>query len=82
MPPVETLLSETRNTGKEWILMENFESATDKDYLLRHHCRLDEEFHGNYRLWIITKECSEVDLSSKQALFTNKLCFYSIQCCN
>ena len=54
---MEKQIEEAQSSGKDWILLENFEHAKDKDVLLRHHSRLEDEFHQGYRLWVITKEC-------------------------
>jgi hypothetical protein len=57
---VEKQIEEAQSSGKDWILLENFEHAKDKDVLLRHHSRLEDEFHQGYRLWVITKECKVI----------------------
>ena len=54
---IEKQIEECQTGGKDWILLENFERAKDKEILLRHHAQLEDEFHPGYRLWIITKEC-------------------------
>ena len=54
---VDKQIEEAQSSGKDWILLENFEHARDKEVLLQHHARLDDEFHAGYRLWIVTKEC-------------------------
>jgi hypothetical protein len=54
---VEKQIDESQASGRDWILLENFEHARDKEILLRHHARLEDEFHTGYRLWIITQEC-------------------------
>ena len=40
--------------------MESFHLTADKSTLLRHHALLDQEFHANYRLWLISQEAKDV----------------------
>jgi hypothetical protein len=66
---VEKQIDESQASGRDWILLENFEHARDKEILLRHHARLEDEFHTGYRLWIITQEC-QVQMSPLCHIFS------------
>ena len=56
----ESILSNARSGGNEWLMIENFEAIETKSRLLRHHSIIAEEFHNKYRLWIVTSECDDV----------------------
>ena len=62
----DSLFSECRSTGKQWLFMENFDLTSDKSSLLRHHSILGQDFHNNYRLWLISREVHHV--SGKKAI--------------
>ena len=56
----ESILSNSRSGGNEWLMIENFEAIETKARLLRHHSIIGEDFHNKYRLWIVTSECDDV----------------------
>ena len=56
----ETILSNARVSGNEWLMIENFEAVETKLRLLRHHSIIQQEFHNKYRLWIASTECQDV----------------------
>ena len=58
----ESVLSECRDSGKNWLLMESFHLTSNKAALLKHHALLDQEFHPNYRLWLISQTTQDFPL--------------------
>jgi hypothetical protein len=60
MPYLITLCDDERKSGKHWILFENFHEETNRGYILKLHSRLNQTFHPDYRLFLITKECIRV----------------------
>ena len=50
----ETVLS-TLETGDKWVVLENFDNTRNIEEILRHHIRIDQDFHAGYRLWMITR---------------------------
>ena len=50
----ETVLS-TLETGDKWVVLENFDNTRNIEEILRHHIKIDQDFHAGYRLWMITQ---------------------------
>ena len=50
---------ELRKTGKKWLVLENFHEAMNKSSLLKMHSIVNQSFHPNYRLFIVTKDCPD-----------------------
>ena len=53
------LCEDLRKSGHKWLLLENFHEEGDKPSILRMHTKIHQSFHSNYRLFIVTKECSD-----------------------
>ena len=47
-------------SGLKWLILENFHEQEDKSSILRFHSKINQTFNANYRLFIITRECSDV----------------------
>ena len=53
------LCEEFQRSGKKWLLLENLHEEVDKSLILKMHSKINQSFHSNYRLIIVTKECKE-----------------------
>ena len=53
------LCEELRKSGQKWLLLENFHEEVDKASILKMHSKINQSFHSNYRLFIVTKECPD-----------------------
>ena len=52
---VKDMIMSTLETGEKWMLLENFHNTRNIQDILRHHIRIDQDFHSGYRLWMITE---------------------------
>ena len=70
---MQDILLQSMENGEKWVLLENFESAINIRSTLKHHVRIDQEFHKGYRLWIITAPTQKVILKNSSKFIMNNL---------
>ena len=56
-------LRRAEETGEAWIMLENFHLENEADRIMCNHTKEDAHFHPSYRLWVVTKETSNVIFS-------------------